>query len=222
MNGPEIENRASRATSTLETAWAGLRTLIEGLPQAVLIILDISSRRRRYGHFAHSSWRYKKSRNAHEVGISPELFGSPDQVLATMLHEAAHALLLERTGSGGCGRDRYYHLKEFRDCCRNELGLRCDFLNGRYGWTLTGWPEAGVPKQYREILRKLRRDLPFGTADSVVRPRGIPKRLPASGHLKLVCSCGRIVYASPGAVSVGPIVCGLCDEVFSLHQDYRR
>ena len=141
--------------------------VIPGLPRAVVIPMDARGRRAALGHFAPSTWRVHGPERAHEVAISPHLFGSPDDLLATLLHEAAHAWLYVASDDdaahvGGVGRDRRCHRREFRDACRH-LGLACEFHNGRYGWTATGWPETGVPDRYLTVLRILGQ-LPWGAS----------------------------------------------------------
>jgi hypothetical protein len=125
-----------------------------------------AGRRRKRGHFAPSTWRVRGPRHAHEVAISPLLFTTPEALLATMVHEAVHALLYATVSSdvhvGGVSlRDPYYHRREFRDACA-AVGLDCRYLNGRYGWTLTDWPEGRVPDQYRHVASILKK-LPLGS-----------------------------------------------------------
>ena len=144
VNKSRIRYRASQATQGLEQTWELLRTLIPKLPPAVVVVLNTSSRRRKLGDFTPSVWRYRHEKNVHEIGISPDLFHTPEEVLCTLLHEAAHAVLFARDRHSpqhiaGCGPDGYYHRKEFRDTCR-DLGLECLFKNRRYGWCLTQWP----------------------------------------------------------------------------------
>jgi hypothetical protein len=214
MDRATINGRGSRAVATLEEAWNELRAIVKGLPSVVFVSLDASNRRKRRGHFAGSSWRHRKSRRAHEIGISPALFASAEEVLATMLHEAAHALLFRRMGIAGCGKDGYYHLKEFRDCCRDELGLKCEFRNARYGYADTGWSKSGVPEQYKPVLRTLKRGLPWGSTTQVGHRRVLPKKLPCSGHVRLICSCGRTLYTGRNMAAVGAIICGRCSRPF--------
>src|SRR5439155_16978937 len=158
-------DRASRATRGLEQAWEMLRKLIPHVPPAVVVVLNTQSRRRAFGDFTPSVWRYRPEKNVHEIGISPDLFHAAEDVLGTLLHEASHAVLFARAPqsarhSAGCGPDGYYHRKEFRDTCR-ELGLECLFKNRRYGWCLTQWPASGVPERYHPVLHLLKDTLPW-------------------------------------------------------------
>src|SRR5262245_43184271 len=93
MTTQRIRKRGSLSSQILERAWSRLRESIPGLPPAVLLPRDADGRRHKRGHFAPSSWRVRGSRQAHEVAISPILFTTPETLLATMVHEAVHALL---------------------------------------------------------------------------------------------------------------------------------
>lgn len=131
------------------------------LPQVVVVIFAAGTRPSLRGHFANCVWRTASDGQGHEVAIDPNLFEQPEELLATMLHEAAHALLHDWGLNGGCGEDGYYHRVEFRNVCR-RLGLECDFSNRRYGWNRTRWPVAGVPERYGRIVVMLRQELPWG------------------------------------------------------------
>ena len=217
MPTQRVRERGSRSTRILERAWERLREVISGLPAAVIVPMDARSRRRARGHFAPSTWRVRGPRHAHEVAISPELFSTPDALLATMVHEAVHALLYanDQTGRhiGGVSRDGYYHRREFRNACRT-LGLECEYLNGRYGWTITHWPPAGVPERYRAVVALLAR-LPFGGGRGVVR-RHAGRPTPVSGQVRLQCRCvpARTVYVARSQAARGGIVCSVCRNTF--------
>lgn len=220
MSNGHVRRRGSESSRVLERAWAALRRAIPELPAAVVLPTDAGGRLRKWGSFAPSSWRVRGPRNAHEVSISPGLFSDPERLLATMVHEAVHALLFATVDSprhlAGVSRsDRYYHRREFRDACV-KLGLECAWLNGRYGWTLTSWPvESGVPVQYKSALAILR-ELPPGAATGVPWHRVPGRPLPASGMVRLTCGCAvpRVVLVPRAQADKGPIVCGVCNEGF--------
>jgi hypothetical protein len=155
-----LEIRGSKATKCLERAWRMIRRLEPCLPPVVIVIMA-TGRRGRMGHFSSCVWRVAKRNSGHEVAINPALFERHEDLLVTLLHEAAHALLFEWGLNGGCGSDGYYHREEFRNVCR-KLGLEAGFSNNRYGWNKTRWPERGVPGQYQPVLRFLRREVPLG------------------------------------------------------------
>jgi hypothetical protein len=213
MNRRRIHDRGSRGVQALEAAWTELQAVIKGLPTVVFVSLSATTRGR-LGHFARSSWHYLKTRNAHELAINPRLFEFPEELLETMLHEAAHALLNERDGNPGAGHSRYYHTKEFRDCCLG-LGLQCTFRNTRYGFSDTDWQANGIPDRYLPVLAILRRDLPWGTARRVDAHPVRARPLPDPGRCRLVCPCDRVIYLGKKSAAAGPILCGLCGQPFS-------
>jgi hypothetical protein len=212
------------AAAVLEKAWARLRRQMPELPAAVVVVLDARSRKRRWGQFAASTWRVRRPEAAHEIAVSPELFADAAALLATLVHEAVHAALLVAEPDnprhvGGVSPDRrgylYYHRVEFRDAAR-QSGLECEYVNGRYGWTLTRWPASGVPLRYRAVLRFLERSLPWGAASGPVeRPvRGRPT--PISGWVSLRCGCrpARTIHVARGQASGAAIRCDACNCPF--------
>ena len=215
-NRASSEDRGSNAVKALESAWRELRTVESSIPDAVIVLIDGSKRNQKHGHFLVSSWKAHGKRWIHEVAISPHLFGDPTGLLATMLHEAAHACLWEKGKRGGMGSTRYYHATAFRDRCV-ELGLKCEFYNTRYGWSLTSWPSQVLPIQYRKIRDNLKKTLPFGSGAGRI-PRATGKPLPKSGRSKLKCKCfkPRRIYVPNSEIGIGEIVCSLCQEVFRL------
>jgi hypothetical protein len=126
-----VDTRGSSAAKCLEKAWGIIRRVQPCLPQVVFVILASGSRSRK-GRFTGCVWRTTTIDSGHEIAISPALFNRSEDVLAILLHEAAHALLFEWGLNGGCGPDGYYHREEFRAVCK-KLGLGCVFRNKRYG-----------------------------------------------------------------------------------------
>lgn len=192
-----------------------LRAIDQRVPAAVIVILAVGSRQRKRAHFARSSWSARNAARAHEVGISPLLFGDSSQLVASMLHEAVHAVLHEEGQNGGMGSTGYYHTKVFRDCCR-EFGLDCQFLNTRYGWTLTDWPNGRTPRRYRDLASYLRAELPLG-GNTLPRSRIGGKAPPKSGQLRISCQC-RSIYASRSVTEEGGIKCLACGQLFKTKQ----
>jgi hypothetical protein len=209
-----VPQRGSTAVEALEAAWDMLRTIIPEVPVAVLALVDSRSRSRTKGYFAGSTWK-KRRGAAHEIGISPRLFGQPEDLLATMLHEAAHAVLHETGDNGGMGSTKYYHTQKFRDKCV-AFGLHCEFRNTRYGWTVTSWPAHGTDDRYTPILDMLRRNLPAGIGGRQQRKmKG--RKLPATGHTMLACGCDngrRTIYVKQSVLNVGGVMCSICGREF--------
>ncbi len=203
-------DRGSSASKHLEEAWAVLRNLIPGLPCAVIVLLDIRGRARRFGHFAYSTWQGRGGDHAHEIAISPLLFDNPAELLGTLLHEAAHAVNFAagiRDFSG-----RYYHLKQFRDKAV-QLGLVCNFHNTRYGWCLTSWPAGQAPPPRYSRALDILREIPKGVG-SQPPCKGKGRILPPSGHMRLACHCPRTIHVSRNVASQGGINCTKCGHDF--------
>jgi len=208
--------RGSTVTGVLESAWQLLREIDVRIPPAVITLVDVRSRRLVAGYFARSRWRRRGGR-AHEVAISPNLIGDSKDLVGTLLHEAAHAILYQDGGNGGIGAGGYYHLRSFRDLCA-EFGLRCQFKDTRYGFSITSWPNGRLPARFLPVQNLLSKRLPPGTAAPTYRPmRGKP--LPVPGHTLLVCGCAnqkRTIYVKKTVLQVGGILCAFCREPFRL------
>lgn len=156
-----VGDRGSLASRCLERAWARLREVEPCVPPVVIVLVPVGRKQGKLGHFSGLVWRAGRGERGHELAINPVLFDRPEDLLGTLVHEAAHALLFEWGLRGGCGPDGYFHREEFRGVCE-RLGLVCSFRNRRYGWSDTAWPVAGVPMKYRSVLRLLTRELPWG------------------------------------------------------------
>ena len=214
-------DRGSKVIATLEDSWSALRIAEPRIPAAVLTLVDVRSRLGVRGYFANSQWKKPgRGGGAHEVAVSPHLIGQPAQLLATILHEAAHAILFQAGKNAGVGSTRYYHTKVFRDQCI-ELCLECYFYNSRYGWTITHWPRGDdVPKRFLPALRILK-SLPSGTEKFRIR-RSTGGSLPPTGRTKLICKCDdkkRVIYVPNSVAAIGGISCCICNQQF--HADTR-
>ncbi len=148
----------------------------------------------------------------HEIAISPRLIGHPKDLLATMLHEAAHAVLFDQGKNGGMGSTGYYHTIVFRDQC-HEFGLICEFRDTSAGWTETSWPPSGaIPTRWKPVVTCLSKGLPAGIGGrKLIRVGG--RKLPVPGHTMLVCSCEekkRTVYVKKSVLEAGGVICSFC------------
>ena len=215
----DVAERGSATIHALESTWELLRSVEPAIPPAVLTLVDARSRRKVLGYFARSIWK-KRRGQAHEIALSPELIGFPKELLATMLHEAAHAILHENGERGGVSRDGYYHLAIFRDQCES-LGLECEFWNTRYGFTVTHWPKSGVPRRYRPVIKLLQQSLPAGTG-AQVHEKVTGRPLPVPGHTPLTCSCSeahRTVYVKKTVLNAGGVMCAFCGQEFRVAKE---
>lgn len=215
-----VPDAASLCTA-LATAWTILCDGPLSLPfPRNVFILPLTERRGRrssrtvIGHFARSRWRVLED-GQHEIAINPGIFNKPADVLETLIHEGAHAILVDE--AGGCTQGGYYHTKHFRDVALS-MGLDCTFHDRRYGWTDTVWPDGQVPDQYQPVLKYLTDNLVATASICISRPAPTNKPLPAPGRLRLVCKClpPRIIYATPTVARGGGIQCEVCSQPFVI------
>jgi len=115
----------SEALVILEEAWAALRVNTPDLPRAVVVLAsgteDVTTPR--FGHWAASRWRVDDlgTRRAEVLIAGEALDHGAEQVLGTLLHEAAHGLSHAR-GIKGTSRQGRYHNHHFK-LQAEELGL---------------------------------------------------------------------------------------------------
>jgi hypothetical protein len=215
----EAEQYSSRISRVLEAAWGELRQIEPDLPQVVLLVLSAREYCRR-GHFTMEAWRKRYEHQLlHEVAVHPGMFESPADLLVTIIHEAAHAILWENRKDGdrhccGVSLGGYYHRAEFRSAAL-QLGLEPHFLNRRYGFSLTTWPTDGVPTRYQGVLGTLGQLAVVASKQLPPRVRPPDRKKPISGQL-LGCKCSpiRILRVSQHQVQRGPIMCGVCGVPF--------
>jgi hypothetical protein len=97
------------------------------------------------GHFAAERWQLagaKEGAYVHEVLIGGEgLERGPRDVLATLLHEGAHAIAAVR-GIEDTSRQGHYHNASFKRIAE-EVGLDVE-RDTTIGWSLTVLPIAGA------------------------------------------------------------------------------
>ena len=218
-SGSDSTQHSSRFMAVLEAAWSELRRIEPDVPPVVLLVLSAREYSRR-GHFTMEAWRKRHEHQLlHEVAVHPGMFESPADLLITILHEAAHAILWERRKDGdqhccGVSLTGYYHRKEFRSAAR-RLGLEVHFLNRRYGFCVTTWPTDGVPEKYTSVLETLRQF-------TVVASRRLPPHVAPVAPKKqvpwVVIECGcipkRLLRCSPAELLRGTVSCGVCGERF--------
>src|SRR5690348_11098347 len=129
---------ASRILKVLEDTWLEIRRWHPDIPPAVIIIASgTDGKQARLGHHAPGRWNVAGEQYA-EVMISGEgLRRTPNEVLGTLLHEAAHALAHER-GIKDTSRQGRYHNKHFKNCAE-RLGLAVEHDQAN-GWSATTCP----------------------------------------------------------------------------------
>jgi len=203
----------SPIVAALERAWAGIAREHPDVPARVAFALGSGTAGRSgvwlKGHYAAGRWRHRDSSElAHEVFVSGELLGhNARDVLATLLHEAAHAVAYERnvqdTSRGG-----RYHNARYR-ALATELGLTVEQA-GAIGWSRTTMPDTTAARYQRE-LTVLERAL---TASRQPEIAGRYGRTNHNNGVALTCSCPRRIRVARSVAEQGPIHCGVCEQSF--------
>lgn len=219
------KNHCSQMTRTLEKTWCELQRVVPDIPAVVLLVLSARDYSRR-DHFSPKAWRDPTNGELlHEVAVHPGMLGSPQDLLATLLHEAAHAILWEKrseTSKHCCGVSwsGYYHRVEFRSAAQ-RLGLKVNFRNRRYGFCLTTWPEQRVPEEYSgatNILKQLQLIAARQLPSLRTKPEAIKCSTQRGHSRRAACCCAppRSLRISCNQFLLGPIYCGACGQVFQL------
>jgi hypothetical protein len=126
----------SVVVSALEASWEAIRAQHPDVPPAVVVIGAGSGPRRglRLGHFAASRWQTDNHELA-EIFVGGEgLARGSRAVLATLLHEAAHAIA-HRRQIRDTSRQGRYHNQRFKTIAE-QLGLQIDH-HPTLGWSPT-------------------------------------------------------------------------------------
>lgn len=200
--------------AALESAWTEIRRRHPEVPAAVLITGSGSDTRRRtlaLGHFAAGRWQTA----AHQRDAIDEIFIGGEglkrgagPVLATLLHEAAHALARVRAIQDTSRQGRY-HNKRFK-ALAEELGLHIE-RHPSIGWSTTTLPDA-TAERYAPTIAVLERTITiFRRHEHRSEPQD-PSRPSAPA---CVCVCGRRIRVAPSVLALGAITCGACGEPFT-------
>jgi hypothetical protein len=127
-------------------------------------------------------------------------------VLATLLHEAAHGLAFTRGVKGTSRQGRYHNA---RYCAlTTELGLDVA-ETGAIGWSSTILA-AGTAELYRAELGAIEGAL---VAFRHPEARRAATQKNKNGTVAR-CGCGRQFRITVSVLESGPIICGVCDELF--------
>lgn len=166
-----------------------------------------------------------------EVFVGGEgLARGPAEVLATLLHEAAHALAHVR-GIKDTSRQGRWHNARFK-ALAEELGIEVA-KDERIGWSPTTIPDS-TRQAYADVVAHLRAVLRwFRAVESTVLVgggvggnddgedgdgdggEGPVKKKPGP----IACDCGRTIRVANAVLEQAPIVCGGCGGEFWVRDD---
>lgn len=225
---PDTSTNPSAPTASLGTEdvvaalsglWRAVQVTKPEVPDVVLMISAGSSSRHGvtdHGHYASSKWIRRDQAGAEqlvgEVKVSGEgLVRGSEKVLATVLHEAAHALA-EALGIKDTSRQGKYHNTRFRDLAQ---GLGLDVAEaGNNGWCRTT-ATADTLVHYQPQLDDLTAALTVYRVPDKPSPAGTA---PSTRLLKVICGCAkpRPLRVSKSVFDLGGITCKVCGEDFVL------
>jgi hypothetical protein len=209
-DAPSQEVAGSAVVAALEDAWTAIRTHHPDVPQVVIILGAGSEARRglfKWGHFAAARWHVAGT-NRPEVLVSGEgLRRGAREVLATLMHEAAHGVANTR-GIQDTSRQGRWHNRRFATLA-TELGLKVNQDRG------TGWSQTHLTEQLADRYA----DQLTGLASALQLWRHAELQLgtPTTSRNLLACSCacGRKLRVAKTTLEQAPIICGACDEPFT-------
>jgi curved DNA-binding protein CbpA len=199
---------ASRILKVLEDIWLEIRRWNPEIPPVVIIIASgTDGKHPRWGHHAPDRWNVAGEQFT-EIMISGEgLRRSARDVLATLLHEAAHALAHAR-GIKDTSRQGRYHNKHFKNCAE-EVGLTVEH-DARIGWsasTITGTTELAYARQLQALAEAMTLWRHGETTTG-------PKARRNTNLIAAVCPCGRSIRVAASTLAEAPITCQACDQDF--------
>ena len=205
--GPD-SRAASFLVQVLEDIWLVIRRRHPEIPAVVIILASgTETRQPRWGHFASGRWYVEHDERA-EVMISGEALRlTPAEVLAVILHEAAHALAHAR-GIKDTSRQGRYHNKHFK-IHAEELGLAVehDQHNGWSASKITGHAEHA----YEGQLPVLAEAMTLWRRSETTAGPGTRRN---TNLIAAACSCGRSIRVAASTLAEAPITCQACDGDF--------
>lgn len=211
-------------------AWDAIQKRNPEVPNVVITFGDGSMGfgLRKNGHFAPNRWA-RGEEHIHELFIGGEgLERTPEEVMGTLLHEAAHGLAIVRDVQD-VSREGRYHNGTFK-ALGEELGIELAYSKA-IGWSKTTITPAAV-KTYAAAIRRLeaamvayRRDpmalvsLPGGLGGLLGGATTKGRRKPGTSRngqvLECACEHPRKIRVSDSTAELGPITCGICGADFS-------
>ena len=199
---------ASKILKVLEDIWLEIRRWNPEIPAVVIIIASgTDGKHPRWGHHAPDRWNVAGEQLA-EIMISGEgLRRTAREVLATLLHEAAHALAHAR-GLKDTSRQGRYHNKHFKNCAE-EVGLTVEH-DDNFGWSATTITPA-TELAYASQLQALTDAMTLWRHGETTAG---PKARRNTNLIAAICPCGRSIRVAVSTLAEAPITCQACDQDF--------
>ena len=200
----------------IERTWAAIRERHPDTPPVVVTIGSGTIGERgqtRLGHFAEARWQVGDQAHA-ELFIGGEgLQRGASDVMATLLHEAAHGVAATR-GIQDTSRQGRYHNRKFKTLAE-EIGLSVE-EDPKIGWSPSTLAD-GTATAYAAELERLTAALTAYRHPEPTGGRG--KNKSAGNGVAAICQCDeprRIRVRSVEMFEAAPILCGACKQPFTI------
>jgi hypothetical protein len=237
---PAVAKIASPIIEAIEHAWAAIRANHPDLPEVVVIMGGgLVPGGIKLGHWARDTW----ARRGHDapdaldtmgadaaVRISELFVGAEGlarkghDILATLLHEAAHGLAHAR-GIQDTSRQGRWHNRNFATLAA-EVGIDVS-RDKAIGYSITSIRQETIDS-YIGLIAELESAITHVRALPVLVKIDQPATpAPVGGGVAItpapvrakrpgaVCDCGREVHIARAALAEAPIICGLCLAPFA-------
>jgi hypothetical protein len=201
-----------RLVTALDQAWRAIRARHPDVPEVVIALgsgTDNGRQGVKLGHFAAGRWQRGDGRLPEMFVGGEGLQRGAGDVLATLLHEAAHGVATTREIQDTSRQGRFHNTR-FK-ALAEELGLAVA-KTGTIGWSGTTVPDA-TAALYRAELRRL--DAALVAWRHGERHAGRGGRSSSNNGLAARCECPRRIRVSAAVLAAGPITCGVCGADFT-------
>lgn len=212
----------------VENAWSAIQAKNDDVPDVVVTLgSGFVARGMKLGHFAANVWTNGET-DVHELFVGAEgLQRGAASLMATLLHEAAHAAA-ENRGVKDTSRQGRYHNSNFKSIAE-ELGIEVSH-DDSLGWSHTELPDSTAKEYQAEILDldasitayrhgfEMFMNLPTGTTGTAgveKMPKVSNGRKSNNNGVSAKCACGRRIRVSASVLEMGGISCNICGEEFT-------
>jgi hypothetical protein len=198
----------SHVLAALEATWRHIITRHPDVPPVAIILASgTTGRHPKWGHHAAQRW-HAYDDDYTEIMISGEGLRRPaSDVLATLLHEAAHALAAAR-GIKDTSRQGRYHNTRFKTLAE-ELGITVTH-DTRIGWSPTTLPDDTAASYARQI-KALDKAMVLYRHDEAAKTSAPGTR----NLIAAACPCDRSIRVAASVLEDAPIICGSCGQAFT-------
>lgn len=212
MTAKQNETITIPIMKALDSAWSVIRRNHPEVPACALVMASgFSDNHPRWAHWATDRWTVGKAQQP-ELFIAGEgLARGGGDMMATLLHEATHAVA-EAREIDDTSRQGRYHNGHFATLAA-ELGLVAAKM-GSFGFAETTMTPATATRYIR----------PIALIDAAIKAGGFRRReltgaaaTTSNNGASIVCVCEppRRIRVAPSVLELGEITCGLCGEDFS-------